>query len=77
MIIFRKHLSGVRSLTPITNFTLIGTAAVMDRFRVVHGKHDVEYELSFLNLQKKISRSFCLETFYISSGFKRSQSVEI
>ena len=58
MIIFRKHLSRVRNLTPITDFTLIGTAAVMDRFRVVHGEHDVGYESSYLNLQENIVDHF-------------------
>ena len=58
MIIFRKHLSRVRNLTPITDFTLIGTAAVMDRFRVVHGDNDVEFESSYLNLQKKLVDHF-------------------
>ena len=58
MLIFWKHLSRVRNLTPITDFTLIGTASVMDRFRVVYGEHDVEYESSYLNLQKKLIDHF-------------------
>ena len=58
MLIFRQHLSRVRNLTPITDFTLIGTAAVQNRFEVVHGDHDVEYESTHVNLQKKLIDHF-------------------
>ena len=54
MIIFRQHLSGVRNLTPLTDYTLMGGVAVEDRFRIVHGECDTEYESSYTTLQKKL-----------------------
>ena len=58
MVIFRQHLSRVRNLTPITDYSLVGTIAVQDRFRVVHGSSDVDYESSYLTLQKKLVDHF-------------------
>ena len=58
MLTFRQHLSRVRNLTPITDFTLIGTVAVQNRFEVVHGDHDVKYEYTYVNLQKKLIDHF-------------------
>ena len=54
MIIFRHYLSRVRNLTPLTDYTLIGAVAVEDRFRIVHGECDTEYESSYITLQKKL-----------------------
>jgi hypothetical protein len=61
MIIFRQHLSRVRNLTPITDFTLMGTAAVRDNFIVVHGESDVEYEKSYTVLQQKLIDHFAYQ----------------
>ena len=54
MIIFRQHLSKVRNLTPLTDYTLMGAVAVEDRFRIVYGECDTEYESSYTTLQKKL-----------------------
>ena len=54
MIIFRQRLSRVRNLTPLTDCTLMGAVAVEDRFRIVHGECDTEYESSYTTLQKKL-----------------------
>ena len=54
MIIFRQHWSRVRNLTPLTDYTLMGAVAVEDRFRIVHGEYDTEYESSYTTLQKKL-----------------------
>ena len=48
MLIFRQHLSRV----------LIGTATVQNRFGIVHGDNDVEYEHTYINLQKNLIDHF-------------------
>ena len=54
MYIFRHHLSRVRFLTPLTDYTLRGVVAVEDRFRIVHGSSDTEFESSYRVLQKQL-----------------------
>lgn len=58
MIIFKQHLSRVRNLTPLTDYTIIGAIGVEDRFRIVHGECDIEYESTYLTLQKKLVDHF-------------------
>ena len=54
MYIFRQHLSRVRFMTPLTDYTLRGAVAVEDRFRIVHGSSDTECESSYRVLQKQL-----------------------
>ena len=58
MVIFRQHLSRVRGLTPVTDFTLIGTVAVENRVQIVHGDADTEFESTYIVLQKRLIDHF-------------------
>lgn len=58
MLIFRQHLSRVRNLTPITDYSLQGVDAVRDRYDIMHGSITAEYESSYTILQKKLIDHF-------------------
>lgn len=58
MVIFRQHLSRVRNLTPVTDFTLVGRNAVQDRYEIVNGANETEIESSHTTLQNKLIDHF-------------------
>jgi Plant transposon protein len=59
MVIFRQHLSRVRNLTPVTDYSLVGRLAVQDRYEIVNGSAiETEIEASYITLQRKLIDHF-------------------
>ena len=47
MFIFRQHLSRVKILSPIADYSFIGVDRFRDRFEILHGEEVEEYETSY------------------------------
>ena len=58
MFIFRQHLSRVRNLTSISDYSYIGVERNKDIFEFSHGDEVEEYETSYSQLNKKLVDHF-------------------
>jgi hypothetical protein len=59
MVIFRQHLSRVRNLTPLTDYSLVARLAVQDRYE--NGSSNDTDRGKLYYVTEKANRSFCLE----------------
>ena len=59
--IFRQHLSRVKNLSPVTDYSLIGVDRFRDRFEISHGEEVEEYETSYNELNKKLVDHFAFK----------------
>ena len=71
MFIFRQHLSRVKNLSPVTDYSFIGVDRFRDRFEISHGEEVEEYETSYNELNKKLVDHFafkemCLNFFFVN-----------
>ena len=61
MFIFRQHLSRVKNLSAVTDYSFIGVDRFRDRFEISHGEEVVEYETSYNKLNNKLVDHFAFK----------------
>ena len=61
MFIFRQHLSRVKILSPIADYSFIGVDRFRDRFEILHGEEVEEYDTSYNELNKKLIDPFAFK----------------